>query len=187
MLLCLAGWFSWTSVHTLEKRGLPEFFTHKIPGKSPEIYIHQRNTIMKHYRSHLGTVISVPDVQPHLPDADEKSIHRIMEFLDHWGLINYHAPPAFLPSWKRCTPIEEADAELMLRALPRRGSSLYHLEGACGKAVGDAVSPVKSKNAESVIAEMLAFGEGAEVDYHCNSCGGDCSKQRYHCQKQVRI
>lgn len=179
----MAGWYSWTEIHTLEKRGLPEFFSGKMPGKSPELYMEYRNIIMKKYRENLGTVLTVADVQEQLSGVEEKAIHRIMEFLDHWGLINYAAPAEFLPSWKHCSPIMESDAALMLRALPRRGSSLYHVDPSCTPVLQ--LSPPKSKTTDAVIAEMLAFEGGAEVDYHCNSCSADCSKQRYHCQKQV--
>lgn len=178
-----AGWFSWTEIHTLEKRGLPEFFSGKMPGKTPEIYLEYRNAIMKKYREHLGTVLTVADMQEHLSGVDEKAIYRIMEFLDHWGLINYQAPAEFLPSWKHPAPILVADAALMLRALPRKGSSLYHFDTT--HAPVSQQSLVNPKTTDAVIAEMLAFGEGPEVEYHCNSCGADCSKQRYHCQKQA--
>lgn len=180
----LTGWFSWTEIHTLEKRGLPEFFSGKVPGKTPEIYMEYRNTIMKKYREHLGTVLAIADVQEHLSGVDEKAIHRIMEFLDHWGLINYQAPADFLPSWKHPAPILESDAALMLRALPRKGSSLYHFDTTHSPVPQQTL--VNPKTTDAVIAEMLAFGEGPEVEYHCNSCGADCSKQRYHCQKQVK-
>ena len=142
-----------------------------------------RNTIIKKYREHLGAVLTVADMQEHLSGVDEKAIHRIMEFLDHWGLINYQAPAEFLPSWKHPVPILVSDAALMLRALPRKGSSLYHFDTTHAPVPQQGL--VKEKTTDAVIAEMLALGEGPEVEYHCNYCGADCSKQRYHCQKQV--
>lgn len=181
-----AGWFSWTDIHTLEKRGLPEFFNGKVPGKTPEMYMKYRNTIMKKYREHFGKVITVADVQEHLDDVDEKSVHRVMEFLDHWGLINYQAPAEFLPPWKHPGPILKSDAALMLRALPRKGSSLYHCDTSCTPVIEQNLVKSKPvKTTESVIADMLALEGGAEVEYHCNFCSADCSKQRYHCQKQA--
>ena len=38
---------------------------------------------------------------------------------------------------------------------------------------------------ESAIAEELVRPEEPSVEYHCNSCSADCSRKRYHCQKQV--
>lgn len=164
---------------------MPEFFSGKMPGKTPELYMEYRNMIMKKYREHLGTVLTVADVQEHLNGVDEKAIHRIMEFLDHWGLINYQAPAEFLPTWKHPGPVLESDAALMLRALPRKGSSLYHFDTTHSPVPQQIL--VNPKTTDAVIAEMLAFAEGPEVEYHCNYCGADCSKQRYHCQKQVNL
>ncbi|KAL0365504.1 UNVERIFIED_CONTAM: SWI/SNF complex subunit SWI3D [Sesamum angustifolium] len=38
---------------------------------------------------------------------------------------------------------------------------------------------------ESVVADELVKSEGPSVEYHCNSCSADCSRKRYHCQKQA--
>ena len=38
---------------------------------------------------------------------------------------------------------------------------------------------------ESSVAEELLRSEGPDVEYHCNYCSADCSRKRYHCQKQV--
>ncbi|KAA8545960.1 hypothetical protein F0562_020589 [Nyssa sinensis] len=41
---------------------------------------------------------------------------------------------------------------------------------------------------ESAIAEELARPDGPDVEfleYHCNSCAADCSRKRFHCQKQA--
>uniref|UniRef100_A0A7I4CT55 Chromatin remodeling factor subunit n=1 Tax=Physcomitrium patens TaxID=3218 RepID=A0A7I4CT55_PHYPA len=180
-----AGWFSWTDIHTLEKRGLPEFFNGKVPGKTPEMYMEFRNAVMKKYREHLGKVFTVADVLELLNGVDEKSIHRIMEFLDHWGLINYHAPAEFLPPWTHHTTVLESDAALMLRALPRKGSSLYQFDTSAPVLQQNMVKLKPAKTKEAVIADMLALEGGTEVEYHCNFCSADCSKQRYHCQKQA--
>ncbi|XP_039064310.1 SWI/SNF complex subunit SWI3D-like, partial [Hibiscus syriacus] len=38
---------------------------------------------------------------------------------------------------------------------------------------------------DSALAEDLMAPEEPSVEYHCNSCSGDCSRKRYHCQKQA--
>ena len=45
-----AAWFSMDSVHPLEQRSLPEFFTGKAPSKTPQVYVLYRNFIINTYR-----------------------------------------------------------------------------------------------------------------------------------------
>lgn len=179
----MTGWFSWTKIHTLELKGLPEFFSGKTPGMTPDLYKEYRNVIIKKYRENLGQLVTAADVQELLSGGDEKTISRVLEFLDHWGLINYQAPEEFLPVWKGPSIAVEADVSGLLRALPQKGSSLYQFD--TPRAPVPKQGLTNSKTNDAVIAEMLAFPEGPEVEYHCNSCAADCSKQRYHCQKQV--
>ncbi|GFS46191.1 DNA-binding family protein [Actinidia rufa] len=40
---------------------------------------------------------------------------------------------------------------------------------------------------ESALAEELLRSDGPAVEYHCNSCLADCSRERYHCQKQADL
>lgn len=37
-----AAWFDYNSIHTIEKRALPEFFNGKNKSKTPEIYLAYR-------------------------------------------------------------------------------------------------------------------------------------------------
>lgn len=178
-----AGWFSWTEIQTLEKRGLPEFFNGKTPGKTPKLYMDYRNAIVKKYRENLKKMITVADVQELLVGLDEKTISRILDFLDHWGLINYQVPAELRPLWQGPVLALEPDEAGILRALPRKGSSLYEFDSI--RAPGIKQGLVNPQSADFAIAEMLALPEGPEVEYHCNSCAADCSKQRYHCQKQA--
>lgn len=179
----LAGWFSWTKIHTLEKRGLPEFFNGKTPGKTPKLYMEYRNIILNKYRENVKKIITVADVQELLVGLDEKTISRVLEFFDHWGLINYQAPAEFRPLWQ--SPAQSLDSDMagILSALPLKGSSLYEFDSL--RAPVSKKGHVNSKSADVAISELLALPEGPEVEYHCNSCAADCSKQRYHCQKQV--
>ncbi|KAG0627188.1 hypothetical protein M758_2G180500 [Ceratodon purpureus] len=178
-----AGWFSWTQIHTLEKRGLPEFFNGRTPGKTPKLYLEYRNAIMNKYRENVKKTLTVADVHEMFTTLDEKTISRVLEFFDHWGLINYQAPAEFRPLWQ--SPVAALDSDLtgMLRALPRKGFSLYEFDTL--RAPVTKHGHVNQRSADVAISEMLALPEGPEVEYHCNSCGTDCSKQRYHCQKQA--
>ncbi|KAH9571668.1 hypothetical protein CY35_02G106000 [Sphagnum magellanicum] len=182
-----AGWFSWTKIHHLERRGLPEFFTGKLQAKTPEVYKEFRNVIIKKCRENPSNLITSADFmqgggQHHLI-GDEKAMSRVLEFLDHWGLINYQAPPKRLPVWKGPALTVEADGLGLLSMVSKTKASLYEFEKP--QAPTPKQSSTKSKATGLLLSEVLAEPQGPAVEYHCKSCGAFCYEQRYHSQKQV--
>ncbi|KAM6563139.1 hypothetical protein CsatB_023137 [Cannabis sativa] len=177
------GWFSWKSVHPIEERTLPSFFNGKSESRTPDVYLEIRNGIMKKFHAN-------PNIQIELKDLSELEVgeldarQEVMEFLDHWGLINFHPFP----------PTGPATGGADDNVASEKGSladKLYHFETL------QSSKPVIPKNnisapavssrlfPESSIAEELIRPEGPAVEYHCNSCSADCSRKRYHCQKQA--
>ncbi|CAM6043338.1 unnamed protein product [Sphagnum compactum] len=182
-----AGWFSWTKIHHLERRGLPEFFTGKLQAKTPEVYKEFRNVIIKKCRENPSNLITSADFvqgggQHHLI-GDEKAMSRVLEFLDHWGLINYQAPPKRLPVWKGPALTVEADGLGLLSMVSKTKASLYEFEKP--QAPTPKQSSTKSKATGLLLSKVLAEPQGPAVEYHCKSCGAFCYERRYHSQKQV--
>lgn len=183
MLSEFVGWFSWTKVHPLEKRTLPLFFNGKSKSRNPEIYMEIRNWIMNKFHTNPTTQVELKDLSE-LSIGELDARQEVMEFLDYWGLINYHP----FPATDSATLAADADGGT------KSGSSvekLYHFEKeqSCASAISRtnvATPTVPSRLfSESAIAEELAGPDGPSVEYHCNSCSADCSRKRYHCQKQV--
>lgn len=83
-------------VHEIEKRGLPEFFDGKQPGKTPEIYQKYRNFMINNYRKDTSIYLSATECRKYLT-GDVCSIMRVHNFLEHWGLINYGVDPRNKP------------------------------------------------------------------------------------------
>ncbi|XP_062093123.1 SWI/SNF complex subunit SWI3D [Humulus lupulus] len=177
------GWFSWKSVHPIEERTLPSFFNGKSESRTPDVYLEIRNWIMKKFHANPNTQIELKDLSE-LEVGDLDARQEVMEFLDHWGLINFHPFPPTGPA--------TGGAEDNVAA--EKGSladKLYHFETL------QSSKPVVPKNnisapavssglfPESSIADELIRPEGPAVEYHCNSCSADCSRKRYHCQKQA--
>ncbi|XP_062013491.1 SWI/SNF complex subunit SWI3B [Rosa rugosa] len=98
-----SSWFSFDRVYQTERRSLPEFFNSRSPAKNPNLYKYYRNHIIKHYRSNPGRRLTFTDVRKTLV-GDVGSIHRVFNFLEAWGLINY-APSIKSLKW------EEKDAK----------------------------------------------------------------------------
>ncbi|KAL0422741.1 UNVERIFIED_CONTAM: SWI/SNF complex subunit SWI3D [Sesamum latifolium] len=113
---------------------------------------------------------------------------EVMEFLDYWGLINYHPFPHHDPAATIVAADDNKDEAGKMESLVEK---LFQFE-----TVQSWTPPVPKMNMampsvssgffpESVVADELVKSEGPSVEYHCNSCSADCSRKRYHCQKQA--
>ncbi|KAG6554229.1 hypothetical protein Mapa_004145 [Marchantia paleacea] len=185
-----AGWFNWNQIHLLERLGLPEFFSGKNKLKTPEIYKEHRNFIMSKYRENPSKLLKVEDVQG-LLTGDVTGVVRVFEFLDHWGLINYQVVSDFSRFLSPPSGGMEESSNGALQLVPTTKPALANLfqfdapRAAPTKLLSPSVPPTNVPLAtlvENVLHESLS---GPDVEYHCNSCQADCSKRRYHCQKQA--
>ncbi|KAM7474988.1 hypothetical protein LguiB_022231 [Lonicera macranthoides] len=178
-----SGWFSWTKVHPLEKRALPSFFNGKSKSRNPEIYVEIRNWIMNKFHTNPNTQVELKDLSE-LSIGELDARQEVMEFLDYWGLINYHP----FPTTDSATLAADADGGTK-SGLSVEKLYYFEKEQSCAPAIcrtNVATPTVPSRLfSESAIAEELAGPEGPSVEYHCNSCSADCSRKRYHCQKQA--
>ncbi|XP_048128871.1 SWI/SNF complex subunit SWI3D isoform X2 [Rhodamnia argentea] len=177
------GWFSWTKVHPLEERALASFFNGKSQSRTHGMYLEIRNKIMKKFRANPKSLIELKDLED-LEVGDLEARQEVFEFLDYWGLINFHP---FLPSDSLKT---DADVIGIAKEDPLV-EKLYRFEATqpclpIAPRNNQAAPPMPSGLfSESAIAEDLVKPEGPSVEYHCNSCSADCSRKRYHCQKQA--
>ncbi|CAN4112342.1 unnamed protein product [Withania somnifera] len=179
-----AGWFSWTKIHPLEKQTMPSFFNEKLQSRTPEIYMEIRNWIMKKYHTNPNIQIELNDLSE-LSAGDLDVKQEVMEFLDYWGLINYHP----LPQTNLIVNVdidgdEAAKTDSLIDKLFRFESDETWTPVLPRSSVA---TPTASSGffPESAIAEELMKSEGPAVEYHCNSCSADCSRKRYHCQKEA--
>ncbi|KAI3441309.1 uncharacterized protein J3R85_002585, partial [Psidium guajava] len=177
------GWFSWTKAHPLEERALASFFNGKSESRTHSMYLEIRNKIMKKFRANPKSLIELKDLDD-LEVGDLEARQEVFEFLDYWGLINFHP---FLPSDSSKTDadiIGIAKEDPMVEKLYRFEATQPCLPTAPRN--NQAAPPMPcGLFSESAIAEDLVKPEGPSVEYHCNSCSADCSRKRYHCQKQA--
>jgi len=83
-----SSWFDYNSIHTVERRALPEFFNCKNKSKSAEIYVAYRNFMIDTYRLNPTEYLTVTACRRNLA-GDVCTIMRVHAFLEQWGLINY--------------------------------------------------------------------------------------------------
>ncbi|CAI9114550.1 OLC1v1015297C1 [Oldenlandia corymbosa var. corymbosa] len=180
-----AGWFSWTKTHPLEEKMLSSFFNGKSESRTPEIYMEIRNWIMKKFHHNPNAKIELKDLSE-ITVGESNARQEVMEFLDYWGLINYHPFPETDVSSKSIDGAsdEATQAKSLVETLFRFESEQSCVTVAPRSSVSTPSVPT-GFFPESSIAEELVKSEGPGVEYHCNSCSADCSRKRYHCQKQA--
>ncbi|SCU99580.1 LAME_0G03950g1_1 [Lachancea meyersii CBS 8951] len=83
-----ARWFHLQKIHSIEKQSLPEFFTNRIPSKTPQVYVKYRNFMVNSYRLNPNEFFTMTAARRNLC-GDAGAILRIHKFLMKWGLINY--------------------------------------------------------------------------------------------------
>lgn len=76
------------TIHPIERRSLPEFFSSKNRSKTPAIYKDYRDFMINTYRLNPGEYLTVTACRRNLA-GDVGSIMRVHGFLEQWGLINY--------------------------------------------------------------------------------------------------
>uniref|UniRef100_A0ACD5X7X2 Uncharacterized protein n=1 Tax=Avena sativa TaxID=4498 RepID=A0ACD5X7X2_AVESA len=183
-----AGWFSWKDIHPVEKQTLPSFFNGKSEKRTPEIYSGIRNSIVMKFHAN-------PQLQLESKDLAELSIgevdarQEVFDFLDHWGLINFHPfPPAGLeetkteesqndsPNGEKASAIEKLfkfePIQSYMIPLPKKGEV-------------ETPAPLPTFLPDPVPVEDVVAVAEPSVEYHCNSCSVDCSGKRYHCRTQA--
>lgn len=83
-----AAWFDISSIHSIETRGLPEFFNSKNKSKTPSIYKEYRDFMINTYRLNPLEYLTVTACRRNMT-GDVCAIIRVHAFLEQWGLINY--------------------------------------------------------------------------------------------------
>eukprot|EP00271_Cylindrocystis_brebissonii_P006681 TRINITY_DN19445_c0_g1_i1.p1 TRINITY_DN19445_c0_g1~~TRINITY_DN19445_c0_g1_i1.p1 ORF type:complete len:829 (+),score=231.07 TRINITY_DN19445_c0_g1_i1:688-3174(+) len=167
-----AGWFRWDAVHTTEQRLFPEFFSSASPSKTPKVYQEYRNAIISRYRENPGRLLTFTEIR-RLLLGDVNTLRRIFEFLDHWGLINYHArmegsqkaPSKWLamaPALVEADPLRGGDLRIVAPAIDSPTSSLLRLKPESSK-TGAAAQPGKTPGGAASVAGSGTGERGAGI------------------------
>ncbi|CAN6297980.1 unnamed protein product [Urochloa humidicola] len=183
-----AGWFSWKEIHPVEKQTLPSFFNGKSEKRTPEIYLAIRNSIMVKFRANPQLQLESKDLAEFsVGEADARQ--EVLEFLDHWGLINFHPfPPAgqveSKPEESQDNSHDAEKASLIDQLFKFESVQSYMMPLPKKEDLG-APPPLPSLFPDPVLLEDVVVAAEPSVEYHCNSCSVDCSRKRYHCRTQA--
>lgn len=194
-----AKWFSLQSVHDIEKRALPEFFHGRFPSKNERTYREIRNYMVQMWRENPHEHVSRTTARRRLA-GDACCILRIHGFLEHWGLINYGGsaegtgPLSFAPP-PRPLPLyaghgREDPTRIRPSLILDSGSKVQIKDEKVTK-FGRNNEVLSNGRMESVLiretdrnGDVSSIAEPPQrepIEYHCDSCGVDCSTLRFHC------
>lgn len=168
---------------------MPSFFNGKLEGRSSDVYIDIRDWIVRKFHSDPNTQIEAKHLTE-LEVGDVEAKQEVMEFLDYWGLINFHPFPPPDASSSGGERVGVGDKESLLNSLYR-----FQADEASSMAAAFVQKPrlaAQATTPSGMFPDPMAAAaddwlkqEGPAVEYHCNSCSADCSLKRYHCPKQV--
>ncbi|XP_055825195.1 SWI/SNF complex subunit SWI3A isoform X1 [Solanum dulcamara] len=91
------SWFSWQSIHEVERLSLREFFDGSSITRTPRIYKEYRDFMITSYREDPTRRLSFTDIRKSLV-GDISVLHKVFTFLEKWGLINFDPSNAETPA-----------------------------------------------------------------------------------------
>ncbi|WVO17788.1 hypothetical protein L204_105486 [Cryptococcus depauperatus] len=197
-----SSWFSLSTIHPIERRSLPEFFSSRNRSKTPTVYKDYRDFMINTYRLNPGEYLTVTACRRNLA-GDVGAIMRVHAFLEQWGLINYQIDPDTRPA--ALGPPFTGHFRVTLDT-PRGLSNLLHPgvkpgTGALAAQTNGVTSHPSNPDFRKIIyhstsrflkpvsdedATKLAETNGEtpkSKTYTCETCGTDCTATRYHSLK----
>ncbi|GAA5807846.1 hypothetical protein MFLAVUS_001225 [Mucor flavus] len=169
-----ASWFDMSAIHNIERVSLPEFFTSNNLSKTPLIYQDYRDFMINTYRLNPKEYLAVTACRRNLA-GDVCAIMRVHAFLEQWGLINYECDPSTWPS----SVGPPFTGHFRVTADTPRGLAPY-------KPNIKPTVDVKEQKDMNVELRQKVFENSSGKDtkqYHCTTCGAECSRERYHSVK----
>ncbi|KAG9821344.1 SWIRM-domain-containing protein, partial [Aureobasidium melanogenum] len=198
-----SAWFDMHQIHNLERKALPEFFNSRNRSKTPAVYKDYRDFMINTYRLNPQEYLTVTACRRNLA-GDVCAIMRVHAFLEQWGLINYQIDPDTRPSNiappftghfritadtpRGLQPHQPAPNSTVTAGRPNPGTD--RLANATPAIKSDLNLEVRRNIYESTGKDVSSKQEnGTDLEeslkqpgkqYHCYSCGKDCTRVRYH-------
>lgn len=196
-----SSWFSLSTIHPIERKSLPEFFSKRNRSKTPAIYKDYRDFMINTYRLNPGEYLTVTACRRNLA-GDVGAIMRVHGFLEQWGLINYQVDPDTRPAplgppftghFRVTVDTPKGLSNLHPGSKPGTGA----LAAANGvkphptnldlrKVIYQSTSKITKPTTEEAAAKAAESNGAALAQpkaYSCETCGTDCTRTRYHSLK----
>ncbi|KAI7901519.1 uncharacterized protein BX663DRAFT_437567 [Cokeromyces recurvatus] len=174
-----ASWFDMNTIHDIERVSLPEFFTNNNLSKTAVIYRDYRDFMINTYRLNPKEYLAVTACRRNLA-GDVCAIMRVHAFLEQWGLINYECDPSTFP-----TPVGppftghfRVTADTPRGLVPFKPSIKPIVATDNSSTTTTTTKPAMNVELRQKVFESIAGKEMKQ--YFCNTCGAECSRERYH-------
>lgn len=199
-----SSWFSLSTIHPIERKSLPEFFSKRNRSKTPAIYKDYRDFMVNTYRLNPGEYLTVTACRRNLA-GDVGAIMRVHGFLEQWGLINYQVDPDTRPAplgppftgHFRVT-VDTPKGLSNLHPGSKPGTGALAAAGANGlkphptnldlrkviyQSTTKSTKPTTEENAVKAAEQSNGAAPPQPKSYACETCGTDCTRTRYHSLK----
>ncbi|TXT13801.1 hypothetical protein VHUM_01168 [Vanrija humicola] len=195
-----SSWFSMSTIHPIERKSLPEFFSKRNRSKTPAVYKDYRDFMINTYRLNPGEYLTVTACRRNLA-GDVGAIMRVHGFLEQWGLINYQVDPDTKPAplgppftghFRVTLDTPKGLSNLHPGTKPGAGAltgSNLDLRKVIYKSTSTGLSgpgrtTTSTEDEAAQTAEAAANGTpNARPSHNCATCGTDCTRTRYHSVK----
>ncbi|KAF8305046.1 SWIRM-domain-containing protein [Clavulina sp. PMI_390] len=198
-----SAWFDMARINQVEERALPEFFNSRNRSKTPAIYKDYRDFMINTYRLRPRDYLTVTACRRNLA-GDVCAIMRVHAFLEQWGLINYQVDPDTRPaalgppftghfrvivdSPRGLQPLHPGTSRT--QAAPDASSGSVHAKPPMTLPIRQNIYQSSLKGSQPISSEAAADlatqtqkTAPSSVSYSCDTCGVDCTSERYHSLK----
>ncbi|TKW07236.1 hypothetical protein SEVIR_7G294800v4 [Setaria viridis] len=193
-----SDWFVPTTVHRLERQVVPQYFSGKSQGQTPEKYMMLRNRVIAKYLERPGKRLVFAECQGLVTSTPELyDLSRIVRFLESWGIINYLATGSVHRGLRMAASLikEETTGELHLVSAPMKsidGLILFD-RPKCSIRADDIASAVSTSSAP-VVANGDANSANLDdkiwerlSETSCSFCSQPLPSLHYESQKEADI
>ncbi|KAF2906889.1 hypothetical protein DAI22_12g054500 [Oryza sativa Japonica Group] len=191
-----SDWFLPMTVHRLERQVLPQFFSGKSPGHTPEKYIMLRNRVITTYLERPARRLAFSECQGLVTSTPELyDLSRIVRFLDAWGIINYLAAGSVQRGLRMAATLirEEPTGELHLMSAPLKsidGLILFD-RPKCSVRAEDIASGASLSSSPGMENGDAGFDEKTLLERlsesFCSFCAQPLPSLHYESQKEADI
>ncbi|KAM3319555.1 SWI/SNF complex subunit SWI3A isoform X1 [Capsicum chacoense] len=197
------SWFSWQSIHEVERLSLREFFDGSSITRTPRIYKEYRDFIITSYREDPTRMLSFTEIRKALV-GDVTVLHKVFTFLEKWGLINFDPSNAAAAAVGGVAEEEDKEDEkwrirveegaphgVRVVAAPHSLKPLIPVkevvigDGGGGGRVGGVVKVSPLASYSDVYGELVGVEKKESVV--CESCKEQCASGYYEYNKDASI
>ncbi|OAY47988.1 SWI/SNF complex subunit SWI3A isoform X2 [Manihot esculenta] len=175
-----SSWFAWDDIHETERAGLRDFFDGSSITRTPKIYKEYRDFIINKYREDPSRRLTFTEVRKSLV-GDVTLLHKVFQFLDKWGLINFSANSTGDDDLER-----EETGKFRVEDGPPNGVRVV----AMPNSLKPLSVPQSATGNEDIVEHALklppltsysnVFGElGKQKELLCGNCGETCDSGLY--------